>query len=511
MKQPGFAVLDVETTGLDASRHRIVEIAIVTTDAYGRVSDEWSTRINPQGPVGATHIHGITDDDVRHAPPFADLIGELNRRLAGSAVAAHHARFDLAFLRAEYSRAGWRLPLLPALCTLQASEHHLPHLDRRRLSDCCWAVGHHVVGAHSAIGDARATASLLAAFMHPSFGTPPLPQHADLPRQGLAVRWPTGPSSEPPVTVVPARVRAAWQAQGPVSQPAALVELVDRFSLGDALDEGAPEGAVAYLEKLAEVLEDGELTAQESADLAAVAATEDLTDGQVADANRAFVLALAHEALNDGKVTRAERAELHAVAALLAVQDSVVSKALDAAEQARHERLSMGLRDLPPGWAHGKPLQVGDKVVFTGCDDDERARLEARSEKVGVRVVSSVSARTAMLVTDGSVDGIKAAKAREIGTRTVDPALYTVLLKHLQPAARRSPTTDAQSPAAPLTAGEGSLIVPTMTSAPDRARVDPSVVRAWARSQGLEVGVRGRLSKDVFAAYDAAQATAPAP
>lgn len=173
--EPHFAVIDVETTGLSPNQHRVLEVAVVTTDPSGRVLDEWSTRINPQGPVGATHVHGIRDADVANAPEFAQVVVELNRRLRGSAIAAHHAKFDLAFLRAEYARVGWDLPFLPALCTLEASEYHLPSLDRRRLADCCWAVGTPLTSAHSALGDARATAALLAMFMHPAVGRPPLP------------------------------------------------------------------------------------------------------------------------------------------------------------------------------------------------------------------------------------------------------------------------------------------------------------------------------------------------
>ena len=79
---------------------------VFTTDPAGVVLDAWSTRLNPEGPVGATHIHGITDRDVANAPLFRDVIPHLNNRLAGSALCAHNARFDLAFLRAEYARAG---------------------------------------------------------------------------------------------------------------------------------------------------------------------------------------------------------------------------------------------------------------------------------------------------------------------------------------------------------------------------------------------------------------------
>jgi len=516
--QPHFAVVDVETTGLSAESHRVVEIAVVTTDPWGRVLDEWSTRINPQGPVGATHIHGITDVDVANAPLFADVVAHLNQRLAGAAVAAHHANFDLAFLRAEYRRAGWEIPHLPALCTLEASEYHLPMLDRRRLADCCWAVGTPLTGAHSALGDARATAVLLAAFMHPHVGHPPLPQHLSLPTEALSVPWPAGPTLSPqrtPPTTAgvrpppPPRVQGIL-AEAAASEPApALVELIERFSLVDALDEGAPAGALAYLEKLAEALEDGEVTAGEAADLEALATAENLSSADITAANQAFVLALAHAALEDGKVSRGERTELLAIAELLGVNAKVVPALLDRAEYARNERLSADLGELPADWPHGEPLRVGDKVVFTGCDDRIRTALETRSEELGVRIIGSVSAKTAMLVTDGSMDGGKAAEARELGTRTVHPDQYAAFLQYLQPALSRaikaipkSRPRPAPKHAAGVSATDGP---PALGDVISRVTVpNPALVRQWARENGFEVGVRGRLHKDVLDAFVAA-------
>lgn len=516
--QPHFAVIDVETTGLSPNQHRILEIAVVTTDPWGRVLDEWATRINPQGPVGATHIHGITDGDVANAPLFADVIAHLNPRLAGAAIAAHHARFDLAFLRAEYARAGWDMPYLPALCTLEASEYHLPMLDRRRLADCCWAVGTPLVGAHSALGDARATAGLLAVFMHPHVGNPPLPEQIEMPARALAVAWPAGPSrAASPVGSSPrsrpnpsprARVVMAQQAAAPT--PQALVELVERFSLVDALDEGAPAGALAYLEKLAEVLEDGEVTAEEAVDLAAVADTEQLTSHDITSANQAFTLALAHAALEDGKVTRGERTELQQISDLLGVNTKVIPALLDRAEAARNERMSANLKPLPADWSHGEPLRVGDKVVFTGCDDSIRTHLEQKSETLGVRIVGGVSAKSAMLVTDGTMEGTKAAKARELGTRTLHPETYAVLLTHLQPALGRDvralpKTKPAPAPRHAARTAEAASEAPTPVSAQATASgPNPAAVRAWARANGYEVGTRGRLHQDLFDAYAAA-------
>jgi DNA polymerase-3 subunit epsilon len=524
-RAPRFVVMDVETTGLSASTHRVVEIALVTTDPTGRVLDEWSTRLNPQGPVGATHIHGITDADVAHAPLFTDVLGELNVRLAGSAVVAHNARFDMAFLRAEYARARWRLPYLPALCTLDASDHYLPHLARRRLVDCCEAIGHPLHHAHSALGDAHATTALLAHYLHPHRGTPAHPDHVRMPHDALTVAWPTGPEANAlrlnergrSATVanrrdLSTRARRKIEALNlSVDRPTQpLVHLIERFSLIDALDEGAPTGALAYLEKLAEVLEDGVLTADEAADLQEVAAVHDLDAGAVTATHRAFVLALAHAALADGKVTRAESDELRVVAALLDVEPDLVKSLLADAEAARHARLSANLGPLPASWAHGDPLRVGDRVVFTGCDGAGRDVLEARSTELGVRVLNSVSSKTAMLVTDGTMLGGKHEKATSLGVRMVDPDTYRELLAHLQPAI---PTRPAAAPvgarskanAEPAAAAVATpQLADASSSANTLAAPTPALVRAWGRDNGWEVGQRGRLPAGLLDAYTAA-------
>jgi DNA polymerase-3 subunit epsilon len=114
------------------------------------------------------------------------------------------------------------------------------------------------------------------------------------------------------------------------------VQLLERFRLADALDDGAPEGSLPYLQLLSEVLEDGVLDDQERAALVDLAAIYDLDGEAVAAAHRGFLLALAHLALDDGRVSRAEKAELTTTAELLDVPVKLVTTVLDAAERARH-------------------------------------------------------------------------------------------------------------------------------------------------------------------------------
>lgn len=488
-------MVDVETTGLSPSWDRLLEVAVVHVDSRGRRTAEWATRVNPEGPVGASHIHGITEADVATAPRFAEVIQQLNTSLRGRAVVAHNAGFDLAFLRAEYTRAGWRMPWLPSLCTLQASHHYLPALHGRKLADCCAAVGLVLDGAHSALGDSRAAAGLLAHYLNPRTRPAPLREHLALPGQAAEVVWPVGPASRPrqPGARLPTGIPSRT-----APRPAApsLLRSLDGQVLADAVDEGAPVGTVSYLQLLTTVLSDGELTADEASGLREVAGEYGLTPDDIASAHNGYLLALAHRALEDGRVTTAERTDLIVVARLLELPESLVRAVLDRAERARHARLSAHLKPLPKNWQLGDPLRVGHKVVFTGCDPAVRARLETRAEQLGVRVLGSVSARTAMLIPERTESSTKNSDADRLGVRTVLPHQFDVLLAHLQPSLR---TATPATPATPVNPARRRT--PAAVPSGQSSATESALIRQWALDQGLPVSARGRLPAGIVAAY----------
>ena len=109
----GFAVVDVETTGLFFSKDRVVEIAVVRLDEDAAVVDEFSTLINPRRDVGQTRIHGIAAADVVDAPTFEEAAALIWALLAGRVLVAHNVRFDFGMLDAEFGRCGVRLPPPP--------------------------------------------------------------------------------------------------------------------------------------------------------------------------------------------------------------------------------------------------------------------------------------------------------------------------------------------------------------------------------------------------------------
>lgn len=79
--EAGFAVLDLETTGL--GRDRIVEVAVVSVDPKGVATQEWSTLVDPNRDVGPTGIHGVQARDLLDAPTFEDIAADLADLLTG--------------------------------------------------------------------------------------------------------------------------------------------------------------------------------------------------------------------------------------------------------------------------------------------------------------------------------------------------------------------------------------------------------------------------------------------
>lgn len=169
MDLPHFAVVDLETSGFDARRNRILQLGLVVVAPDGTVDDEWSTLVKlrwPFGRVGPTHVHGITRRSLRGAPALDNALDELGRRLHGAVFTAHNAAFDSGFL-AEASRRRAaddpvRAGLAPQLCTLRMSRRLDP--DRRRshrLADLCVYYGITLERPHDALSDAAATAALL--------------------------------------------------------------------------------------------------------------------------------------------------------------------------------------------------------------------------------------------------------------------------------------------------------------------------------------------------------------
>ena len=139
-----FAVIDVETTGLFPGGHdRVVEVAALRLGSDGTQTQEFATLVNPGRDVGPTHIHRIRARDVKDAPHFQDVAGDILDVIAGGVLVGHNIAFDLRFLSAEFARLGISFPDSARLCTLALSRKVTSTLPSRKLKELCrhWGIG----------------------------------------------------------------------------------------------------------------------------------------------------------------------------------------------------------------------------------------------------------------------------------------------------------------------------------------------------------------------------------
>ncbi len=112
LKRP-IVFFDLETTGVDASKDRIVEISMIKVMPDG-TEDTRTRRINPGMPIPAeaTAVHGITDADVADEPKFAQVAKSLEEFIRGCDFGGFNSnRFDLPLLVEEFMRAGLSVDL----------------------------------------------------------------------------------------------------------------------------------------------------------------------------------------------------------------------------------------------------------------------------------------------------------------------------------------------------------------------------------------------------------------
>ncbi|SCG08298.1 DNA polymerase-3 subunit epsilon, partial [Streptomyces sp. Ncost-T6T-2b] len=161
----GYAVVDVETTGL-ARDDRIISAAVYRLDALGNVEDHWYTLVNPERDPGPVWIHGLTSDVLEGAPLFPEVAEELSARLADRVLVAHNAAFDWSMIAREYARASVVAPVEQRLCTIAlAKELRLP-LPNHKLASLAAHFGVVQQQAHHALDDARVLAEAFRPSLH---------------------------------------------------------------------------------------------------------------------------------------------------------------------------------------------------------------------------------------------------------------------------------------------------------------------------------------------------------
>ena len=154
-----YVVLDLETTGLDPKKDRIIEIGALRV-RNGETCAIMKTYVN-QGrkiPERITEITGITDVDIKGAPPYEEVIPELLEFLGDDVLIGHCILFDYSFLKR--GAVNLRKDYDPrALDTLKIARTYLPELESRSLPFLCEHY-HIEYLPHRAFEDAQATSKL---------------------------------------------------------------------------------------------------------------------------------------------------------------------------------------------------------------------------------------------------------------------------------------------------------------------------------------------------------------
>lgn len=160
-------VIDTETTGPDARKANIVEIAGIRLSRGAPDGEAFRRLVNPGAPIppGATEIHDISDADVAHAPTFSVVWPEY-KDFAGRRVAiGHMIGFDLAVIRRECERAGIKFDPPAHLCTRLLAQVVEPALAVYSLESLAELLKVEMSGRHSALGDAMTTARIFVALV----------------------------------------------------------------------------------------------------------------------------------------------------------------------------------------------------------------------------------------------------------------------------------------------------------------------------------------------------------
>ncbi len=447
----GYAVVDVVTSGMSPELDRVVELAVVRLDEDGAVVSEWSSLLRPSVVARTPDAPGAATDLVSLARAAGVTVEELSTAPTLADVAAEVVDALAGRVLVAHGAAA-DLAFLRA--ELGAAGVELPAVPVLCTLESSWR--------HLPALSRRRLADCCAAAGVALDGVPTALTDARaaagllqryLARSGERGEAQTGLLARaaaavwPDVELPPLSSAAPREGAQPslAGQPGRLAVVLEALPLdGPALPLPAVAG---HVELLAEALAAGPLDDAAARALALLADAANLTRAQVRAASRGVVLALAGAVGREPTAGAAEREELLTAARVLAVDVDDVLAALTAAA------VATGAVPVVTDVTSGDVGAAGSPFATSGATRDLEAAL-ARAGAAAARVPSPRSDRAGARAGAGAGAGVP------------------------------------ETPVAPL----------DLTDAGARA-----AVRAWARQNGLEVSDRGKLSRSVVQAYEAAR------
>ncbi len=154
-----YVSIDLETTGLNPKRDRIIEIGAIRVE-QGEITGEFSTFVNPGRRLEEriTELTGIREEDLADAPELDVVFPVLLEFMGELPLLGHRILFDYSFLKKAAVDRKLKFER-SAVDTLQIARKYLPELSHRNLEYLCryYEIPHH---AHRALEDAKATDQL---------------------------------------------------------------------------------------------------------------------------------------------------------------------------------------------------------------------------------------------------------------------------------------------------------------------------------------------------------------
>lgn len=163
LKRP-IVFFDLETTGTDHGKDRIIELALIRLNPNG-TRDKYVKRVNPGIPIPpeSTAIHGISDEDVKDAPLFKNIAHDVYNWMKGCDLGGYNSnKFDIPLLAEEFLRVGIEVDFTERLM-IDAQQIFFKMEARTLAAAYQFYCGKELSNAHSAEADIEATIEVLEA------------------------------------------------------------------------------------------------------------------------------------------------------------------------------------------------------------------------------------------------------------------------------------------------------------------------------------------------------------
>ena len=154
---------DIESTGLNVMRDRIIQIALIKYFKDGREPEELELMVNPGIPIGeeAMKVHGITPKDVARKPVFEQVAQQLFDFIGDADLGGYNiSRFDVPLLMEEFARVGMEFKIDKR--RFVDAQRIFYRMEPRNLRAALrFYAGKEMTDAHDAMADVRATVDVL--------------------------------------------------------------------------------------------------------------------------------------------------------------------------------------------------------------------------------------------------------------------------------------------------------------------------------------------------------------